>query len=827
MANRIAGLLVFISFFGFSQPIQNPDAAEILHDIQKLKVLGSVLYVAAHPDDENTRLIAWLANEKMVETAYLSMTRGDGGQNLIGPEIRERLGIIRTQELLAARRIDGGKQFFTRANDFGYSKSPEETLQVWDEEKILSDVVWVIRNFRPDIIITRFPANGGGGHGHHTSSAILVHKAFELAADPKAYPDQLKYVQVWQPKRLYLNTGRWWNPDISADEPGVLTVDVGKYNKLLGTSYTEMAARSRSMHKSQGFGATGTRGEQMEYLEHRLGDQAQEDMFEGIDMGWGSIGASDIEERINSIIKNYNPLYPSASLNSLIRLRSEIKGAVKNEHWKNIKINDINQIIKDVLGLYLEATTENPYLVPGENYKIKLELTNRSDIDLSVNKIHWSSFVTADSGFILNKNMTLEQEQELQLPEGENFSVPYWLKNKPAKGHYVVNDQQLIGAPENASDLKVSVSLTIQGENFNFNVPLHYKWNDPVGGELRRPVAIVPPVSLTFAEEIYLFPTDKEKTVRVRVKNFSSSFSGEVSLNVPSEWKVEPTSVKVDFSKPQQEDELTFKVIPPKNSKSDVAEVIATLKGKSYGFEVDEISYDHIPTQTLVTKADAEFIKLDVKIAGNKIGYIEGAGDAIPATLRELGYEVDMLTENMLKPDILEYYDAVILGVRALNTVERIDFMMPHLFDYVKNGGVLITQYNTSHRLNTQNFAPYPLKLSRDRVTVEEAPITILDRSHIALNYPNKITSTDFDNWVQERGLYFPNQWDEKYIPLFATQDPGEEETRGSLLVAPYGKGYYIYTGISWFRQLPAGVPGAIRIFANLLSLGNTNEQGK
>ncbi|MGK7392386.1 MAG: PIG-L family deacetylase [Candidatus Cyclobacteriaceae bacterium M2_1C_046] len=824
MTYRILALL-FISFASLAQPITNPDAAEILHDIQKLKVLGSALYVAAHPDDENTRLIAWLANEKKVETAYLAMTRGDGGQNLIGPEIREKLGIIRTQELLEARRIDGGRQYFTRANDFGYSKSPEETLEVWNEDKILSDVVWVIRKFRPDIIITRFPADGGGGHGHHTASAQLAHKAFKLASDPNAYPEQLKYVKVWQPKRLYLNTGRWWNPDISADEPGVLSVNVGKYSSLLGTSYTEMAARSRSMHKSQGFGATGTRGNELEYLEHRLGDQAREDIFEDIDIGWSSVGAPEIEDRINNIIKTYNPLEPSESVNSLLRLRNEIS-LISNEHWKEFKINDLDKIIQDVLGLYFEATVDRPYLVPGEKYEVNLELVNRSDKFIIVDNIQWPSGAVSDSLFTITPNESTIAPKSLTLSENTDFTAPYWLKNRPEKGYYVVNDLQKIGKPENDPELEVSVVINFGGNQLKYNIPLHYKWNDPVKGEQRRAVAIVPPVALNFAEEIYLFPSEEGKEIRVKAKNLSSTFNGEVKLNLPQGWQVTPASINVTFIKPQQEQELIFTVYPPKAQTSVVAELVATSNGEKYNSEVDEIAYDHIPIQTLVTKADAEFVNLDVKIAGNRVGYIEGAGDAIPATLRELGYEVDILVEEQLSPDNLDKYNAIILGIRTLNTVERIDFMMPELLEYVKRGGVLITQYNTSFRLKTQRFAPYPLQLSRDRVTVEEAPITVLAPRHPALNYPNKINAIDFDKWVQERGLYFPNQWDEKYIPLFAVQDPGEETTMGSLLIAPYGEGHYVYSGISWFRQLPAGVPGAIRIFANLISLGSSDKRG-
>ena len=819
-------LLILISSIPLAaqKPVQ-PDAAEILHDIQKLKVLGSVLYVAAHPDDENTRLISWLANEKKVQTAYLSMTRGDGGQNLIGPEIREELGIIRTQELLAARRIDNGLQYFTRANDFGYSKSPEETFNLWDEEKILGDVVWVIRKFRPDVIITRFPQTGEGGHGHHTASAILANKAFSLAGDPKAYPEQLKHVEPWQPKRVYVNTGRWWNPDMTGEEPGVITVDVGGYNSLLGTSYTEMAALSRSQHKSQGFGVTGSRGEALEFLEHTKGDTANSDMFEGINTSWERIGEPEIEEQVNGILRSYNPLNPSGSIESLLELRKNIS-AIKNKHWREVKLREIDKIIKGTLGLFMEAVAADPYVVRSENVNITLELINRSEVPVTIKRITWPDGAALDSSFVQQNNKDVKLSHAFVPGEETPLSAPYWLKEKAALGYYNVSDQQMIGKGENGPAFQVEIGLSLKGTDLSYTIPVVYKWNDPVAGEQYRPVAVVPPVSVSFSENIYIFPDQQPKQVNLKVKSFTKAFSGTVTLDLPSDWEVSPIENTIKLQNKLAEDVVSFMVTPPKGQSSLQARVKIKNGAEVITREVSEISYEHFPVQTLVSTAEAEFVKLDVQINGNRIGYIEGAGDAIPATLRELGYTVNVLNENLIKQG-LSHYDAIIVGIRALNANERIGFMMEDLLNYVKNGGVLIFQYNTSFSLNTQNFSPYPLTLGRDRVTVEEAPVKILNPNHPVLNYPNKITAADFDNWVQERGLYFPGKWDDRFEPILGIGDPGEPETMGSLLIAPYGEGHYVYSGLSWFRQLPAGVPGAIRIFANLLSLGSNSENSK
>ncbi|MEO1050675.1 MAG: PIG-L family deacetylase [Bacteroidota bacterium] len=807
----------------FAQKPHKPNAAELKLALKKLNVLGSALYVAAHPDDENTRMITYLANEELVNTAYLSMTRGDGGQNLIGPQIRELLGIIRTQELLAARRVDGGQQFFTRANDFGYSKSPEETVQIWDKEQVLSDVVWAIRKFRPDVIITRFPTDGRGGHGHHTTSAILAGEAFDLVGDKTKFPDQLAYVDVWQPKRLLLNTGRWWNSSINENTPGVVTVDVGKYNTLLGKSYTEIASESRSQHKSQGFGSTGRRGQAKEFLEYTAGDRAQNGLFDGINLTWTRIeGGDKVQPLVEQAISNFDLEQPAKSVAELVKIRKMIQTIPDDGYWKEKKTVEVDQLIKGCMALYLEVSASDYYATPGGAIEFNHELINRSDVAVKVLGLKVAQ-VNMDSALnmSLENNIPVRFKQKVALPKNIEYTQHYWLSEPGTLGMYEVKDRLNIGKAENDPAMNVEYLLEIEGERITYKMPLIYKWNDPVGGELYRPFEVTPPVFSNISEDVYIFAANDPKPIRVTVKAGKANLKGNVQLDLPKGWKSNPVTAAFDLTLKGEEQLIEFSVLPPKKQESAEVGVIASVDGEKYQNSLVSIEYDHIPIQTLFPKASAKLVKLNIEKRGNVIGYIQGAGDKIPESLRNIGYEVWEMKDDEITPENLQNLDAVILGVRVLNTQDRAKFYMKDLLSYAENGGTLIVQYNTNFRLKTNEFAPYDIKLSRDRVTVEEAEVRILKPNHPVINGPNKITEKDFDGWVQERGLYFPNDWSQEYEAILSSNDPGEDAKDGGLLVAKYGKGYYVYTGYSWFRELPAGVPGAFRIFTNLISLGN------
>ena len=814
-------LSLSISFSNQAQQPKKPNAAEIQLMLQKLNVLGSVLYVAAHPDDENTRVIAYMANEKKFNTAYLSATRGDGGQNLIGSEIRELLGLIRTQELLAARRTDGGHQYFSRANDFGYSKNPEETFEIWDKDQVLADFVRVYRKHRPDIVITRFPGNGLGGHGHHTASAILAKEAFDLAADKKSYPSSAEKFGVWQPKRLLFNTHPFFfrRAGIEMDTASLMTLDLGAYNPLLGKSYPEIASLSRSMHKSQGFGSTGSRGTQIEYFDHTAGDKSS-DMFDGIDTTWRRVkGGEKVGYHVDNAILHFDPTNPAIIVPDLIQAYNELS-KVKDPYWKRIKQQEIKDLIKACTGLYMEVKADQFAYTPGDSLSLSVESINRSNVDIKLASIKLGNVQSFNVNQQLYNNRPFNLDRKYLLNSDAVYSDPYWLREEGTLGMYRVVDQNLISTPENSPALSWVATIEIDGMLLEYELPVIYKENSPVDGETYRPLEITPPVFLNISEKVYVFGNGASKKVDVQVLAGKSDLQGDVSLNIPDGWKVEPESYAFDLSDKGAEATFTYELFPPSTASSGDIKAIAKVRGKTYNKSLVRIEYDHIPVQALFPESKAKVVKVELEKRGTNVGYIVGSGDEIPASLAQVGYEVTELNNGDITAEKMKKYDAVILGIRAYNTNERLKFYQEELMEYVKNGGTMIVQYNTAHALVTKDLGPYPLQLSRDRVTVEEAEVRILKPEHRVLNFPNKITDSDFEGWVQERGLYFPNEWDEQYEAILSSNDPGEDPRDGGLLVAKYGKGYYIYSGYSWFRELPAGVSGAYRIFTNMISIG-------
>ncbi|MCB0383024.1 MAG: PIG-L family deacetylase [Psychroserpens sp.] len=823
-------LLLFSTLFSFAQQPKKPTASEIYESIKKLNFLGSVLYVAAHPDDENTRLISYMSNEIKARTAYLSLTRGDGGQNLIGPEIRELLGVIRTQELLAARRTDGGEQIFTRANDFGYSKHPDETLAIWNKEEVLSDVVLAIRKFKPDVIINRFNhRNPGTTHGHHTSSAMLSLEAFDLAGDSKAYPNQLTSVDSWQPKRLFFNTSWWFYGSEEnfekADKTNLLQIDTGVYFPSSGLSNTEIAALSRSQHKSQGFGSTGSRGTQIEYIELIKGELPanKDNLFEGIHTSWNRIeGGKAIGDILYAVQDDYDFKNPSASLPELVRAYKAIQ-ELNDSHWKTIKTNEIKTIISACAGLYLEATSNTNQTAPGSTIDLNIEVINRSNSNVILTSIVNPNGIQIDKNLRLANNTDYEFKEVLKIDTNQNVSTPYWLTKKGSLGMYAVTDESLIGKPETPSELNVTFNLNVENVNISYTKPIVYKTNDPVKGEVYKPFEIIPEASAKISERVIILDTDKQRDIEVIVKAGRNNLEGYVQIAHPNDWSIFPEKQKINIANRGQEQRLTFTIIPPKNQSEGLLTPMVHIGEQIYTRELIEIDYDHIPFQTVLLPSESKIVRLNIKKRGENIGYIEGAGDVVPESLRQIGYNVTLIKPEDISAETLNRFDAVVLGIRAYNTIEELKFKQELLLNYVDQGGNMIVQYNTNRRLQVDNIAPFELKLSRDRVTDEFAEVTFLASNHEVLNYPNKITSEDFKGWTQERGLYFPNEWAEEFTPILSMNDKDETPKSGSLLVAKYGKGYYIYTGLSFFREFPAGVSGAYRLFANMLSLGKNN----
>lgn len=806
--------LVFLLLLPCMLRAQKPaqlNSSDIKLALKKLNVAGSVLYIAAHPDDENTRLLSYLAKESKLRTGYLSITRGDGGQNLIGNEQAELLGLIRTQELLAARRIDGAEQFFTRAIDFGYSKTPDETFEIWGKEQILADVVWVIRNFRPDVIITRFPEDGRGGHGHHTASAILAREAFTAAADSKRFPNQLKHVQPWQAKRLVWNTFNFGGNNTTADDQ--LKLNIGVFNPLLGKSYSEIAAESRSSHKSQGFGSSPQRGVLLEYFTPVAGDAPKKDLFEGIDFTWNRIqGGENIGRQISQTEQNYDEDDPAKSVPALIKILQETS-KIKDIYWKALKENEVKNLIAACAGLWFEAAAEDPVSAVTEPLKITLRAINNSQVKINMDR---KGNTQNSSGQVL-KEGNLFTDAETVRPSA--ISQPYWLAApKHPVGYYMVKNQQFIGYPENPEPLSYTFVFNINGQKITYTKPVVYQSTDPVRGEVYQPLVIAPPVTATPSDHSIVFSGQKPHAVLVALKSFTANATGNLVAQVPAGWKVSPGTVK--FSLPDKGDESTvsFTVTPSASAKTGALTFAVETDGKTYNHGFHTIQYDHIPKQTLFPPAAANLVNPELKIAGKRIGYLAGAGDLVPASLKGVGYDVTLLSENQILGGNLSGYDAIVTGVRAYNVNDRMKILQPKLLQYVENGGTLLVQYNVSNPLKTEDLGPYPFKLSRDRVTEENAAVTFLDADHPVLNYPNQITKKDFEGWVQERGLYFVADQDRRYTTPLQMNDTDETPSNGSLLVANYGKGRYVYTSLSFFRQLPAGVPGAYRLFVNLIS---------
>ena len=802
---------------------EQSNAGEIQLALQKLNVLGRVLYIAAHPDDENTNLMALWSNGSLYETAYLSITRGDGGQNLIGPELRERLGVIRTEELLAARRVDHGKQFFSRAIDFGFSKTAEETMRIWDHDKILSDVVWVVRKFRPDVIVTRFSPEDQLTHGHHTASAILAGEAFSAAGDPNRFPEQLAFVKPWRPTRLVWNTSPFFfsNRNLPFDPTGLTVLEAGGYNSLLGKAYTEIAAASLSMHKSQGVGSPPRRGARKEYFKLLEGQPMTNSLFEGIDANWSRVANSEsIATQIRQIISQFLPADPAASVPELLKLRQAMNG-IKDDSWVPEKKAELDGIIAACLGLHVEASTTNEAITPGQTATIKLEAINRCNIPVTLQEIRFS--LSGDSMKIdaaLPSNELVTRDLSCKIPENTPYSQPYWLRKSGTLGAFAVDEQTLVGLPENPPDLPVEIVLQVNGQELRYIVDTKYRLVDPVAGELRRPLVIEPPVFAKVANSVLIFATNQPKSVGVHITAATGPAKGELKLAVPQGWGVYPASIPIDLKAADAEMVATFTVKPPDQDSEGTLRAVVSIDGRDYSLGRVRISYPHIGVHTLMPPAEARLVRADIREKGERIGYIPGAGDDVPESLQQIGYSVKILSESDITAENLKQFSAVVLGVRAYNTQERIANWLPELFAYVKAGGVAVAQYNTLAELKTDQLGPYPLEISRDRVTDENAEVRILAPDHPLMTTPNKITSKDFEGWVQERGLYFPKKWDPAWTAILSSNDSKEKPLDGGLLVAKSGKGFFIYTSYSWFRQLPAGVPGAYRLVANMLSLG-------
>jgi len=809
------------------EEMKNNSPKAILHELECFRQLGGVLYIAAHPDDENTELLAYLSRGRNLRTAYMSLTRGDGGQNVLSADLGDKLGVARTQELLAARQIDGAHQYFSRAIDFGFSKNYQETLNVWDKNEVLADVVRVIRQFRPDVVITRFSPSPGGTHGHHTTSAILAVEAFKLAGDPKAFPEMK--LAPWQPKRVLWNVGRFQKDKVTNES--VLKIESTGKDPVSGETFFDVANDSRAMHKTQGFDQYKLPGassdQRFESFQLIDGAAATTDIMDGVSTGWDRIkGGDEIGKLASGIIEKFDANDPSASVASLLKLRTKLNALPEKDSIVLAKQAELDRILQECLGLVVETTIANADVVPGETIKMHSSATASSKTS-----VKWLSVKYPEANKEIRRDVVLKPNEASSFDADETLSAdapltqPYWLQMEGTPGMFHVDNQDLIGTAENAPSFPIEFVFEVDGQKLVVRDEPVQVSTDSAGNSIRRRMDVIPPVSLRFISEVAVMAPGESRSVQVEVKAARAGSNGTLQLESPPDWKVEPAKQSFELANIGQTAQFTFTLTAPKKSEISIIAASADVHGKRYQNQRIEVSYSHLPRQLLQPPAVVKAVSLELAKKGQTIGYLPGAGDSLAENLQQIGYAVKMLDDANLTAKELEGVDAVILGVRAFNVRENIGKAMPALLSYVENGGTVIVQYNRPDKLKADKIAPYPVNISADRVTDEKAAITFLAPDSPVLNTPNKITTADFDNWVQERGLYFPNSWDAQFTPIIACNDAGEQPTKGALLVAQYGKGHYVYTGLSFFRQLPAAVPGAYRLFANMVSLGKSGDK--
>ncbi len=798
--------IICLSIKDLSGQQQPWNSGDIKVHLEKLNTLGTVLYFAAHPDDENTRLIAWLAQEKKYRTGYLSLTRGEGGQNLIGTDLGVNLGLIRTHELLAARHIDKGEQFFSSAYDFGFSKTHQETFTFWNKERVLAESVYIIRKFRPDVIITRFPPDKRGGHGHHQASAILAHESFIAAADPKRFPEQLAIVKPWKATRLVWNTANFGGMNNTSEDQ--LKIDIGAYNPLLGQSYGEIAAQSRSQHKSQGFGAASTRGEQIEYFEHVAGKEPESSLMDDVNTSWNRInGTEKIQSLIQKVNQEFNPNHPERIVPHLFSLRREIQN-IPDEYWRTQKIKEVEDLIVACAGVWLEVTSAQPRVTVGRQFSMNVEAIVRNlDMAVEILRVNGLSLHTT-----LSENKLWKGQAEYVWPK---TTQPYWLFNSLSVGNYDIDIKENDGYPTNTKKPSLQIELRMGNDTLLLNREIQFRSVDPVRGEIYQDLSVLPQLTVACKESSVLFTDGGQKQIEVTfTNNDSQEKKYNVKIHHPVGWSLNGEVVELDFS---ESNSLTKQLSIKSNGKKPQRGQLAFSWKNEFLKSTKTISYDHIPTLIWFPVAEVQLQYVDLVNPVKKVGYINGAGDLIPQSLNNIGIEVSTLSENQIESGYLKQFDAVVVGVRYFNINGRSEATLKQLLAYVEQGGVLLVQYNVNMRLQTERLGPYPFNLSRDRVTEEDAKVDF-DQNDPVFHYPNKITSADFDHWIQERGLYFATDIDDSYRTPIRMHDKDEVASSGSLLVAKYGKGKFVYTSLSFFRQLPAGVPGAYRLFVNLLA---------
>lgn len=806
--------------FGIStvaQQVRPMPSNEIFQKLAQLKTMGTVMYFAAHPDDENTKMIAYLVHHDHVRTIYYSLTRGDGGQNILGDEQGAALGLIRTHELLQARKLDGAEQMFSPFVDFGFTTSVPETIDFWNKEKLVQDAVKAIQETRPDIIICRFPTTGEGGHGNHTVSAIVAKEAWLYISK---YNDTAKQ-KLWLPKRLLFNAFQFGRANTV--KPGQFPVRINQYDPLLGEGLGELAGKSRSMHKSQGAGTPQVIGTTTEHFEVIEGAPLAQSLYDDIDTSWQRVGKKAIGTAVQNVISAFQFNNPSASIPALITIRQSIND-ITDTFWRQQKLKEIDRLILSCAGVMAEALTNVPEAVPGQTIPVSVNLIARSAVPVTIQSIAPERKIIDGQlqATVLQNDSLYKFPFTIQLDPQEPVTEPYWMAVDPIHNEYQF-PQKYLGLPEAANTLTMPVVLNIGGANFTIKVPISQKRLDPVRGDITQRLRIVPPLSIEPSNQLFIFNHGEDKQVVLHIHTFDDISNAQLVVKTSNE--ILTTQALPLLRKGMD----TFMVISIPTSKitSEAKDkylhfTVNTTKG-DFSKTVNIINYPHIPELQYLTEAKMKIVPKDWQVAVHKIGYVEGVGDYVDDILKLCGLTVENIpAQELNNKNYLSQYEAIVIGIRALNTRQELQAGMDALLTYVHNGGTLIIQYNKSYKQVTDKLGPYPFKLSGDRVTDEHSPVTFLKPNSPLLNFPNKITQNDFKNWIQERGLYFPNEWDNRYQTLLSMNDEGTPALKSSVLYTPYGKGQYIYTSLAFFRELPDGNVGAIRLFMNFLSAGKT-----
>lgn len=835
---------------------QDRGSAALGAAIQGLGVSGRVLIIGAHPDDEDTQVIAWLSRGRHIETAYLSLTRGDGGQNVIGNELAEGLGVIRTGELLAARRIDGGKQFFTRAYDYGFSKNAEEAFTQWPHDSLLIDVLTVVRAFKPHVIISVFTGTPRDGHGQHQAAGIVAREAYDLAADTARFPRTATAGHgAWTVSKFYRGA-----TNMARRADATLTLNVGEYDPLLGRSYAEIAAISRSQHRSQAFGALQPLGVRFDYVQREAArvpapDDAKDErsMFDGIDTTWArfrgglrgsALAALDsLPAAFTAARASFDPFEPERSIPALARVERHLRaicpvattdaacvrpGRVEEPTELGLAVSQARTRLGAALalaaGVIVDAIAPREVWGTSQPVPVTPTLYNRGRQPVTVRVAHLivgGASVEADLVPVTIAPDSSFTWRADSLRFGRNTS-PRWLA-RPRRG--AMYDYTITGRDEGQEDADASVTFGVSVGETSFQVhgAVVRRFADQVRGEIRRALAGVPDVSVLLDQELQYAPARVpiERSLRVQLRSASDQPRVvRVEMKLPPGLQADSVVRTVTLPAGGAAQTVLFTIRGQLPTGRHVVDVAASEDGRTFADGYTTIDYEHITARRVYRPSRLTLEAVDVAATtGMRVGYVPGVGDNSAASLEQLGIPVTPIDPASLADADLRNYTAIVVGPRAYETQPALVANNARLLDYARAGGTLVVQYG-QYEMQQPGMMPYQITINRphDRVTNENAPVTLIDSSAPILSGPNRITSRDFDGWIQDRSLYMPRTFDPQYVPVLAMNDPGEQPSRGALLVAPLGRGTYVYTTLAFFRQLPNGVPGAARLFVNLLA---------